>query len=198
MKPLLQKMLSASLAVGLSLLASMDVVAQDDSGGFVRITKPKTSQVVDQQVTPAGFRHATRHQVIGQDCDCQNETYDCWGDGTACRKHGLGNLWCKSGHCHGLYYHDCTGEDMCNYFRCKFGYFIPSGAGGAGVPWVGKYSRVYPQDPYYFDGRDGQAWAAQGYGVPMAVPLAPVVGHTYNYGWGIPSSRLTPVSRPTY
>jgi len=25
-----------------------------------------------------------------------------------------------------------------------------------------------------------------------------VVGHTYNYGWGIPSSRLTPVSRPNY
>jgi len=28
------------------------------------------------------------------------------------------------------------------------------------------------------------------------VPMAPVVNHTYNYGWGIPSSRLTPVSHP--
>jgi len=87
---------------------------------------------------------------------------------------------------------------MVDYFRCKFGYFIPTGAGGAGVPFAGKYSRVYPQDPYYFDQRDGQAWGAQGYGVPIAVPLAPVVGHTYNYGWGTPSSRLTPVSRPAY
>ena len=87
---------------------------------------------------------------------------------------------------------------MVDYFRCKFGYFIPTGAGGAGVPLAGKYSRVYPQDPYYFDQRDGQAWGAQGYGVPLAVPLAPTVGHTYNYGWGIPSSRLTPVSRPAY
>jgi hypothetical protein len=87
---------------------------------------------------------------------------------------------------------------MCDYFRCKLGYFIPTGAGGAGVPWCGKYSRVYPQDPYYFDQRDGQTFAAQGYGAPIAVPLAPVVGHTYNYGWGIPSSRLTPISHPAY
>ncbi len=63
-------------------------------------------------------------------------------------------------------------------------------------PIAGHYSMVYPVDPNYFDKRDGQVYAAQGYGGPVSVPLAPVVNHTYNYGWGIPSSRLTPVLHP--
>uniref|UniRef100_A0A7C2JYZ7 Uncharacterized protein n=1 Tax=Schlesneria paludicola TaxID=360056 RepID=A0A7C2JYZ7_9PLAN len=98
-------------------------------------------------------------------------------------------------HCPGLYYHDATGQDMINYFRCKFGYFIPTGNGGAGTPHFGKYARVYPVDPGYFDQRDGQLWGAQGYGTPVAVPLAPTVAHQWNYSWGTPASRLTPVSR---
>ena len=65
-----------------------------------------------------------------------------------------------------------------------------------GVPLVGKYRLVYPVNPGYFDSRDGQVYAAQGYGGPVSVPLAPVVRHTYNYGWGVPSSRLTPISHP--
>ncbi|MFQ5731217.1 MAG: hypothetical protein ACE5KM_04585 [Planctomycetaceae bacterium] len=58
------------------------------------------------------------------------------------------------------------------------------------------YDIRYPANPLYFDGRDGRVYSAQGYGVPMAVPLAPNVEHAYNYGWGIPASRLTPISRP--
>lgn len=81
--------------------------------------------------------------------------------------------------------------------RCKFGYFVPTGCGGAGCPPLGHYSMVYPVNPYHFDQRDGQVYAASGYGGPVSVPLAPVVHHTYNYGWGIPSSRLTPISHPT-
>jgi hypothetical protein len=67
---------------------------------------------------------------------------------------------------------------------------------GPGQPLVGHYKVTYPVNPGYFDGRDGQVYAAQGYGGPVSVPLAPVVRHTYNYGWGVPSSRLTPISRP--
>jgi hypothetical protein len=93
------------------------------------------------------------------------------------------------------YYHDCTGNDMLNYVKCKFGFLIPTGNGGQGTPFIGKYARVYPQDVYYHDGRDGQLWGAAGYGTPVAVPLAPVVGHQFNYSWGTPSSRLTPISR---
>lgn len=83
--------------------------------------------------------------------------------------------------------------DKGRWLRCKFGYFVPTGGCGTGVPLAGKYGMVYPVDPNYFDQRDGQVYAAQGYGGPVSVPLAPVVNHTYNYGWGIPSSRLTPI-----
>jgi hypothetical protein len=82
--------------------------------------------------------------------------------------------------------------------RCKFGYFVPTGCGGAGCPPFGYYSMVYPLDPAHFDQRDGQVYAAQNYNGPVSVPLAPVVYHQYNYGWGVPSSRLTPVAHPAY
>lgn len=216
MNPLLRKIVRASVAAGLSLLACLEASAQEDSVGIVRITKPKTSVVAADQVTPASFRHGQRYQMATENCDCQNGTGGCQtgvggnqsgvivdSTGFECRRcrgchRSMGGMWGHGygcDHCH--HCHD-SGEAMCDYLRCKFGYFIPSGAGGAGVPWCGKYSRVYPQDPYYFDQRDGQTFAAQGYGAPIAVPLAPVVGHTYNYGWGTPSSRLTPVSRPAY
>ncbi|QDU12138.1 hypothetical protein [Gimesia aquarii] len=82
-----------------------------------------------------------------------------------------------------------------NFFRCKFGYFIPTGCGGKGCPPIGHYNMTYAVDPYSFDQRDGRIYGAQGYGVPIAVPLAPNVRQSYNYGWGIPSSRITPISR---
>ena len=102
------------------------------------------------------------------------------------------------GDCPPYYNHAGKCQAMCDYFKCKFGYFIPSGGDGSGIPWAGHYTRVYPVNPYYNDSRDGQVWAAQGYGIPLSVPLAPVVGHTYEYGWGVPSSRLVPVSHPAY
>ncbi len=85
-----------------------------------------------------------------------------------------------------------------SYLRCKLGYFIPTGSGGAGSKLFGHYTRVYADDPGYFDGRDGQIYAAPGVGGPVSVPLAPNVRHAYNYGWGVPSSRLTPVSNSAY
>jgi hypothetical protein len=80
---------------------------------------------------------------------------------------------------------------------CKLGYLIPSGGNGSGVYPAGAYNLFYPNNPYYFDERDGKVYAAQGYGVPVTVPLAPNVHYAYNYSWGIPSSRLTPIFRPT-
>lgn len=185
MKSLLQKLVRASVVAGLSLIATLSAKAQEETPGIVRITKPSTAAVSAQRVTPASFGHGGFHG--NANCDCQDS--GGYGNGSAFD----GCPSCRSACCR----NQCS-QDMVNYFRCKFGYFIPTGAGGAGVPYCGKYARVYPQDPYYFDQRDGQAWGAQGYGMPMAVPLAPVVGHTYNYGWGTPSSRLTPVSRPAY
>lgn len=49
---------------------------------------------------------------------------------------------------------------------------------------------MVPVDPCYCDPRDLELYSAQGYNVPVAVPLPPVVRSTYNYGWGVPSSRL--------
>jgi hypothetical protein len=77
----------------------------------------------------------------------------------------------------------------------RYGYFIPTGGCGKGVQHTRHYGMDYAVNPEYFDQRDGKLFAAQGYGAPMAVPLAPNVGYTYNHGWGIPSSRLTPISR---
>lgn len=74
---------------------------------------------------------------------------------------------------------------------CRFGYFSQCG----NIPWAGRYSRVYPLNSQYVDARDQRLYAAQGTGVPMTVPLAPTVGHSYNFGWGVPSSRLTPMYR---
>ena len=84
---------------------------------------------------------------------------------------------------------------LTDWHRRKFGYFYPTGCCGTGCPIFGTYNMVYAVDPQYFDERDGKLYSAQGHGVPMAVPLAPTVRHSYNYGWGIPSSRRTPVSR---
>lgn len=74
--------------------------------------------------------------------------------------------------------------------------FCPSGNCGAGAPPVGSYNMVYAADPNYFDQRDGSLYGAPGYGVPVTVPLAPNVHHQFNYGWGVPSSRITRISTP--
>jgi hypothetical protein len=76
-----------------------------------------------------------------------------------------------------------------------FGWLIPSGHGGVGSPPVGKYHTTYAQDANHFDQRDGEIYGAQGYGTHITVPLAPNVRHAYNYGWGMPSSRITRVSK---
>lgn len=215
MKSLLQKLVRASLVAGLGLIATFSANGQEEAPGMVRITKPKTVEVQSpREIIQARFAHQGHGRFHGggqSNCDCQ--TGDCQTGGCqtqggcphggcqfgACRHGGCQYGGCQYGGCNGC--NGCcnqNGRAMAEYFRCKFGYFIPTGAGGAGVPLAGKYSRVYPQDPYYFDQRDGQAWGAQGYGIPMTVPLAPTVGHAYNYGWGSPSSRLTPISRPAY
>jgi hypothetical protein len=173
----------SGLAFGLAVTA---VATAAEPAGVVRISKPAAT--VRAQSDSYGVRPVTMttmspipENVAVPGNTCPNG--DCWGfdDG----KHG--GKWGKS---HG--YHS---DGFLDYFKCKFGYFFPTGCGGAGCPPIGKYARVYPQNPNYFDQRDGQIWAAQGYGVPIAVPLAPVVGHQYNYSWGTPASRLTPISR---
>ena len=79
-----------------------------------------------------------------------------------------------------------------------FGWMVPSGCCGQGCPPCGKYQVTYADDPGYADHRDnGMAYGAQGYGVPLSVPLAPTVRQAYNYSWGTPSSRITPMGSYT-
>lgn len=74
-----------------------------------------------------------------------------------------------------------------------FGWMVPSGCGGGGCPPVGKYHMTYADQPDYINPNDSQIYAAQGYGMPITVPLAPNVNHQYNYSAGIPASRITTI-----
>jgi hypothetical protein len=120
---------------------------------------------------------------------------NCFADHMRCHciNHRMRNAQTSAALC-AMMHQEC--EEKFAWFRCKFGYFFPSGSGGKGSAICGHYSMVYPVDANYQDPRDCQVYSAQGYYGPVAVPLAPVVHHTYNYGWGVPSSRLTPVSHP--
>jgi hypothetical protein len=80
-----------------------------------------------------------------------------------------------------------------NRFRCRNCY----GSGGYSGSYFGglggyNATSVYPAIGYYYDVRDTQTYAAQGYNTPVTVPAAPIT-RTYNYGWGIPSTRLSPI-----
>jgi|GEM_PF-2591414 len=78
------------------------------------------------------------------------------------------------------------------YLRCSLAWLRPL------TYWdVGRQCDNIALDPGYAHPADvGGVYAAQGYGVPLSVPLAPVVLDQYNYSWGVPASRLTPVGVP--
>ena len=86
------------------------------------------------------------------------------------------------------------GKGSATLSNAMFGCMTPSGASGQGAPLFGKYQITYSNRPAYADTRDGKAWAAQGYGMPVTIPTAPVVRYSYNYSQGTPASRLTPLS----
>lgn len=112
---------------------------------------------------------------------------------------------CDQGHCgHGLcrgLCHGCGAHGLCLGGLCSHcAYLHPCALlqslkhyCGPGLLPVGAYCRATPMNVNYFDVRDARVYAAQGFGIPVAVPLAPQVDFTYNYGWGIPASRLTPI-----
>lgn len=94
------------------------------------------------------------------------------GSGNVLAGHGLGgNGDCRNGQCDG---------NGCHNGRCHGGHCLG-----------GKCYR--PVEGYYNDPRDSEVYSAVGYNIPVSVPLAPVVRYQYNYGWGLPSSRLIQV-----
>ena len=98
-----------------------------------------------------------------------------------------------------------------------FGWMIPSGCCGQGCPPVGKYQITYADQsggcqtggcqygcgpmgggmPGSGHPQDSIAYGAQGFGVPVTVPLPPNVRQSYNYSWGLPASRVTPTGTCT-
>lgn len=142
-------------------------------------------------------------------CGC-NSGYACdpcgngWGNCDSCDACGRCRLFAR-----GLP-KDCCNTGRCRWWRgqqlnyaarnkrlsnCLFGWMIPSGCCGQGCPPVGCYDITYADNPSYADPRDGQVYGAQGYGTHMTVPLAPTVNYQYNYSWGTPASRLTPIGQ---
>jgi hypothetical protein len=77
-------------------------------------------------------------------------------------------------------------------FRCGMSFLRPL------TYWdIGAQTDIIALDPGYSHPNDANGiYAAQGYGGPVTVPLAPNVRSAYNYSWGIPSSRLTPITHP--
>lgn len=209
----------ASLAFAglLAATAMLSSASAEESEGVVRLSNSDEAGVVhvkneEEVVRGQNNRRQMRRmqncppqncppQNCPQNCpsqgfswhDCPGkDAFDSWLVGQ-CMSHRMRNQM-ASANLHMAMQEEC--HEKAAWARCKFGYFIPTGACGQGAPPIGHYSMVYPVNPAHFDARDGQIYAAQGYGGAVSVPMAPVVNHTYNYGWGIPSSRLTPISHP--
>ena len=84
-------------------------------------------------------------------------------------------------------------EALANWMFDRMGLYTPAVVHTAPI---GTYNMIYPVNPDYIDPRDLRVYGAQGAGVPIVVPLAPTVRSGYNYGSGLPASRLTPISVP--
>lgn len=174
------------LTAGL-LLAALPVLA-DDAEGVVRISDSQPAELVTARA------QSPDACVTG---DCVGGTGGSHGYGNGIGGHGGHGLF---GHNYGvcpncgrnIRWNSVRNEYVCG---CNRGGLFHHHS-GPGYPIVGHYSVAYPVDPGYFDQRDGNVYAAPGYGGPVSIPLAPVVNYQYNYGWGIPSSRLTPISHP--
>lgn len=101
------------------------------------------------------------------------------------------NCW-KDKFCQNQY--DCAAcrANFGRRFRCSMAWLRPL------TYWdIGSQTDIIAVNPGYVHPNDvNQGYAAQGYGGPVSVPQAPNVRSNFNYGWGIPSSRLTPTALP--
>jgi len=116
-----------------------------------------------------------------------------------CDASGRKMMFCSDCHCNPCQCngsHHGTGNG--NYgdgslFDCLFGWSIPSGNCGQGLPLFGKYHTTYADRPDYVNPADTQLYGAGQYGMPITVPLAPTVNYQYNYSSGMPASRITTI-----
>jgi hypothetical protein len=160
-------------AILLSLAMGTATLAADGSAGVVRVSDQAPQSSSNAAVPPApapavnpATAAANGPVAAGPGCNTCNSGTCGNGNCGRCRNGLLGSC-CLCSHC------NCGWRFLDAHCYCM----------------------TYPVNPWYCDGRDGRVYAAYGYGVPMTVPLAPTVTNQYNLGWGIPSGRLTPISR---
>lgn len=116
-----------------------------------------------------------------------NRGYVAYGHtGGSCCCPWLSNLCCWKNDCA-----TCR-SNFGRRVRCSMAWLKPLTYWDAGAQ-----CDIIAVNPGYAHPNDiNQGYAAQGYGGPVTVPQAPNVRSNYNYGWGLPSSRLTPTSMP--
>ncbi len=182
--------------------ANDDEIGKDPAADQSLVPTPETSSAIGTDNSTEGSRHCNTH-TSGPLANWWDNQLSYYYARRLNNEEGLEyaryrrQCWWANQNAMYRSRNECVNSQFRDHIYCKFGYFIPTGCCGKGCPIAGRYRMVYAVEPNYFDPRDGQIFAAQGTGVPMAVPLAPNVGHTYNYSWGIPSSRLTPISNVT-
>ena len=104
----------------------------------------------------------------------------------------VSDLWSASSQ-HFVARNRLQSELLANWLYDRLGLYTPASVHTAPI---GTYQMIYPVNPSYNDPRDARIYGAQGAGIPIVVPLAPSVRSSYNYGSGLPGSRLTPISVP--
>jgi hypothetical protein len=136
--------------------------------------------------------HRRRNGRNGNE-ECDEECDGECNDGTTFFAHsvdsGTGSACRDFYHGHAMSFHNKNAR----LADKLFGWMIPSGCCGQGCPPFGKYHMTYADQPDYINPNDTQIYATHQYGMPITVPLAPNVNHTYNYSAGIPSSRITTI-----
>ncbi len=182
---------------GLVCLLATSASAQDRTASS-GAQKPATRG----QVQPVSYWHGVRYgtpvnyhnayagyapgyNVYPSSANIPNGGYTAYGhSGGSCH-------WCNKSNCHHQNCAECR-ADIGRRFRCSMAWLKPLTYWDAGCQ-----TDIIALNPNYAHPNDlHQGYAAQGYGGPVSIPQAPNVRSNYNYGWGIPSSRLTPTSVP--
>lgn len=133
-----------------------------------------------------------RARCQGDDCNNCNDTPCCES------RWERAKCWCRGSCCRHRCHAKCCKRPCPPCYRRLGGCYGAGGLYGGGYGTYGNgygggYGGIESGIGGNTDPRDTLLYSSQVYGTPIAVPLAPVVKHGYNYGWGIPSSRLTRV-----
>ena len=194
------RMIAASLVILVAETLTLEISAAEPYARPIQ-TRQNAIRLASANMQTCNFCQQQCRQGICPNCQHGRVPWasfdDTWMDGWR-----IPNIGQKL---HGLYCRKKRRQERFrDYMKKRFGYFNPTGCCRGGCAPYGGYKLIYPTNPRRFDPRDGRIYAAPTTGIPVTVPLAPNVRYQWNYGHGIPSSRLTPIStivpaqRPNY